>query len=73
MVATPYDLSFRVDKEKETLCSRHLSKDDVKAFRTVRACLLGSGETSVAAKRGPRPPAAHQLVPRTWARRWARR
>lgn len=33
MVATPYDLSFRVDKAKETLCQRHLTQAEVKAFR----------------------------------------
>ncbi|KFM26763.1 Putative phagocytic receptor 1b [Auxenochlorella protothecoides] len=37
MVATPYDLSFRVDKDKATLCSRHLGVEDIKAFRTALA------------------------------------
>jgi hypothetical protein len=34
LVNTPYDVSFRVDKESEHLCSRELSKDDLTKFRT---------------------------------------
>jgi len=34
LVNTPYDVSFRVDKESEHLCSRELSKDDLIKFRT---------------------------------------
>eukprot|EP00959_Pyramimonas_sp_CCMP1952_P395350 8284169-Pyramimonas_sp.AAC.2 len=34
LVNTPYDVSFRVDKESEHLCSRELSKKDLDQFRT---------------------------------------
>ena len=34
LVNTPYDVSFRVDKESEHLCSRELSKKDLDKFRT---------------------------------------
>lgn len=33
MIATQYDVSFRVDKEKMSLCKRKLSSDDLAAFR----------------------------------------
>eukprot|EP00238_Polyblepharides_amylifera_P008022 CAMPEP_0196579290 /NCGR_PEP_ID=MMETSP1081-20130531/19835_1 /TAXON_ID=36882 /ORGANISM="Pyramimonas amylifera, Strain CCMP720" /LENGTH=609 /DNA_ID=CAMNT_0041898823 /DNA_START=57 /DNA_END=1886 /DNA_ORIENTATION=+ len=33
MVSTPYDVSFRVDKESEHLCSRNLGKKELKKFR----------------------------------------
>lgn len=33
MVATQYDLSFKADKERSTLCKRQLSSDDLAAFR----------------------------------------
>lgn len=46
MVATPYDLSFRVDKDKATLCSRHLGAEDIKAFRTVSRWVLALADCS---------------------------
>ena len=33
LATTMYDLSFRVDKELETLCNKKLSKEDLAKFR----------------------------------------
>ena len=33
LATTMYDLSFRVDKELETLCNKRLSKEDLAKFR----------------------------------------
>ena len=33
MVATDYDLSFRVDRDKSVLCTLKLGQDDLAAFR----------------------------------------
>ena len=33
MMSTPYDVSFRVDKEHEELCQKELTAKDLKSFR----------------------------------------
>ena len=33
MVGTPYDVSFRVDRDNESLCKKELNAKDLKKFR----------------------------------------
>jgi len=36
MVGTPYDVSFRVDRDNESLCKKELNAKDLKKFRKAR-------------------------------------
>jgi hypothetical protein len=44
MVATQYDLSFRVDRDRSLLCKKTFSQDELKEFQEVRPCLGASSD-----------------------------